>query len=112
MVQIAAGRRVAAALAVAALISWHGAAGAQQSGGPGDINAPLDPSAPLDPLPGIGVDWPNMEEQPEADIAQTPDASIADTATEHAYDVRLEGLDAVAPSDLVIQFHQLSGSRQ
>jgi translocation and assembly module TamA len=108
MVQVAAGRRVAAALAVAALLSWHGAAAAQQTEGLGDVNAPLDPSAPLDPLPGLGVDWPNMDEQPESEISETPDTSIADTATERSYDVRLEGLETIAVGDLVTRFHQLS----
>ena len=108
MFQVAAGQRVATALAVAAILCWHGGAFAQQPREPGVPAAPLDPSAPLAPLPDLGVDWPNMEESPDAAIAKTPDTSIADASAEHDYVVRLEGLDAVADADLADRFHELS----
>jgi translocation and assembly module TamA len=108
MLQVAAGRRVVAALAAAALISCHSAAPAQETGGFEDLNAPLDPSAPLDPLPGLGVEWPDIEEEREDGIPDTPDTSIADASTERAYAVRIEGLPDVETQGLLLQFTQLS----
>ena len=128
MFEVAAGRRVVAALAAAALSLWHGSAAAQQATPDDELNQPLDPSAPLDPLPDLGVDWPNMKEGADRDdqvrpppeaaagpgapgdriIADAPDASIADAATERTYAVRLEGLDGLAAEGLVEQFNQLS----
>ena len=60
-------------------------------------------------MPDLGVDWSNMEEQQQgADIAVTPDTSIADAATERNYAVRIEGVEGVAAEALLQQFHQLS----
>lgn len=75
---------------------------------PLDPLAPLDPSAPLEPLPDLGVDWPDMEEGQAADIAVTPDTSIADAATERNYSVVIEGLQGIAAEDLLKEFHLLS----
>jgi translocation and assembly module TamA len=108
MLQVAAGRPVVVALAAAALSLCHGAAAAQDRDPADELNQPLDPSAPLDPLPGLGVDWPDMEEAADERIADTPDASIADAATERTYVVRIEGLDGIADEGLLAQFNQLS----
>ncbi|MDB5698126.1 MAG: outer membrane protein assembly factor [Alphaproteobacteria bacterium] len=106
-------RCVTAALVVAALNFGHDRAAAQGVDGLGELNAPLDPSAPLDPMPGLGVDWPTLndqpsEEQPGSAISQTPTSSIADEALVRSYNVRLEGLGEVAGEELTDQFNQLS----
>jgi translocation and assembly module TamA len=103
MVQVAGWRpRFAVALAVAAFIA--GQAAAQQPGdGLDELNAPLDPSVPLKPLPEIGA-----PEQQQAPISPTPDTSVAATATEHEYDVQLDGLGDAGTPELISQFRQLS----
>ena len=107
MFQVAAGRRVAAGMAVAALILCHDPARAQERGGLDQVDQPLDPSAPLDPLPDLGVDWPEMEPGPDA-IADAPDTNIADAAAERSYTVRLTGLDGLQTEALLEQFDSLS----
>jgi translocation and assembly module TamA len=117
---------VVAALAAAALSLCHAAAGAQARDPLDEVDQPLDPSAPLDPMPNLGVEWPDMDAAddaaapPSTDAARprpapsgpflpgTPDASIADAATERTYDVTLAGLDGIAGEALLIQFNQLS----
>ena len=108
MVQVAAGRRVTALLAAAALFIGHGEAQAQDAEGFGELDAPLDPSAPLDPLPEIDLPWPDMEQEADEAIADAPDIAIADAATERTYSVRLEGLGALATPEFVEQFRSLS----
>ena len=110
MFQVAAGQRVVAALAAAAFTFSHAPARAQDRDPLDEINQPLDPSAPLDPLPDLGVEWPTMEEGDDR-IADAPDTSIADAATEQTYDVRLTGLEGIAADGLVEQFNQLSTLR-
>ncbi|HEY1145317.1 MAG TPA: hypothetical protein VGE84_03155, partial [Allosphingosinicella sp.] len=96
MLQVATGRRVAAALAAAVLSLCHGGVHAQEPSGLDELEAPLDPSAPLAPLPDLGVEWPDMSEvAPETDIAVKPDTSIADAATNRSYSVKIEGLEAI-----------------
>ncbi|MFN3944714.1 MAG: autotransporter assembly complex protein TamA [Allosphingosinicella sp.] len=107
MLEVAAGRRLAASLAVMALILCHGAASAQSTDPFQELDGPLDPSAPLDPMPDLGVDWPDMEGG-FADIPDIPDTSIADAATTRAYDVRIEGLEEVEAEGLLGQFRALS----
>jgi translocation and assembly module TamA len=107
MLQAAAGRRWAAALAAAALILGDSAAPAQQRDEMDDLNTPLDPSAPLDPLPGLGVEWPDMEGG-AAGIPDTPDTSIADATTERTYTVAVTGIGAIDAPQLLTQFHELS----
>ena len=105
MSQVAAGRRVAAALAVAALSFCHAASAAQE---PESLDQPpLDPSAPLDPLPDLGVEWPDMESSGEP-LPDAPDTDIADAAAERTYEVRLEGLPADQESELNQRFEELS----
>jgi translocation and assembly module TamA len=113
MLQVAAGRRVAAALAAAALFSCPHAARAQDPGSfgdpPLDPGAPLDPSAPLDPLPGLEVPWPEMQEGQDDGIADTPETNIADAARERSYTVSVTGLETVENAeDLLSQFNLAS----
>ena len=108
MSQVAAGRRVAARLAALSLILCHGHALAQDSDPFGELDAPLDPSAPLDPLPGLGVPWPDMEQEAGDDIAVAPDASTSDAAGERTYVVRVEGLEGIEAAGLLDQFAELS----
>lgn len=107
MLQVALGRRVAAALAVAAFLFSPNDANAQPADNFGELDAPLDPAAPLDPMPGLSVDWPAIEEEPGAAISEVPDTSIADASSERSYIVRLEGLDEIEQG-LREQFDQLS----
>ncbi|HWH18678.1 MAG TPA: BamA/TamA family outer membrane protein [Allosphingosinicella sp.] len=107
MLQAAAGRRVAAALAAAVLILIPEQASAQDADPFDDLEAPLDPSAPLDPLPDLGVEWPDLEAETDQLIADAPDTSIADAAAERSYAVHFEGLDGI-DARLLEQFSQLS----
>ncbi|HYJ82575.1 MAG TPA: BamA/TamA family outer membrane protein [Allosphingosinicella sp.] len=110
MFQIDAGRGVAAALAALLLCACPGALLAQEQPRPEDPLdlPPLDPSAPLDPLPDLGVDWPDVDEGADLPIADAPDTSIADSAAERRYAVRIEGLDPETEAALRSQFDSLS----
>jgi translocation and assembly module TamA len=107
MLQVAAGRRVAAALAAASLFLGPENAKAQDAQPFDDLQTPLDPSAPLDPLPDLGVDWPDMDAGPD-EIADAPDTSIADASTERTYHVRFEGLEGIEAEGLEAEFAALS----
>jgi translocation and assembly module TamA len=104
MFQVAAGRRVAVALAVAALSFIPASAPAQNMP---ELDEPLDPSGPLDPLPDLGVDWPDMEESADG-LADAPVVASADAAAERSYQVSLTGLDGIAGGELLAQFNSLS----
>ena len=134
MLQVAAGRHVAAALSAAALFLTPDSALAQDEDPfaeleqpvdvevdpevpledvplgdiPPDPDAPLDPSAPLDPMPDIGVDWPDLAEDADEAIAEAPDTGVADAATERTYSVVIRGLDEGVEAGLRPQFDQLS----
>jgi translocation and assembly module TamA len=135
MLQVAAGRRVAAATAVAALFFGGIEARAQQADAFEELSAPLDPaapldpyapldqapldqtpldqapldpSAPLDPMPDLGVDWPDMDAPAGEEIADVPDTAIADAATERSYNVRIAGLESIEAAGLMTQFAELS----
>ena len=110
MFQSDAGRGVAAALAALLLCACPGALLAQEQPTPADPldQPPLDPSAPLDDLPGLGVDWPDMDEGSGDPIADAPQAGIADSAAERAYSVRMEGLELELETALREQFEALS----
>lgn len=109
MLQVAAGRHVAAALAAASLTLCHGVVLAQETDGFEALEAPLDPSAPLDPMPDLGVPWPDMQEEPGEDISDTPDTSIADAAGERSYRVTIEGLQGLSGQEALLeQFRELS----
>ena len=58
---------------------------------PLDPEPPLDPSAPLDPMPDIGVDWPDIGPRSDEAIADTPDTGVADSAAERSYTRRDRG---------------------
>jgi translocation and assembly module TamA len=109
MLHVAAGRRVAVALAAAAFTLGYGESVAQEPAGQDELQTPLDPSAPLAPLPDLGVDWPDVEKEPDAEIAETPDASISDASAEREYAVQIEGLDSIADSPTLLEeFNSLS----
>src|SRR3546814_12775049 len=94
MLQVAAGRRVTAALAAAVLSLCHGHALAQDDPDPyGELDAPLDPSAPLAPMPDLGVPWPAMEEETGEDIADAPDTNIDEAGGERTYSIGVVGRD-------------------
>ena len=106
MSQSAAGRRVAAVMAAAALCFCQSPARAQETDPLRELDQPLDPSAPLDPLPDLGVPWPDMDS--EAQNAATPDPIIADAGAERSYTIVLEGLDEATSSALAARFNSLS----
>jgi translocation and assembly module TamA len=113
MFYVAAGRRPAGFIAALALISSVDPARAQdaqpvQRVQPPVEEEPLDPSAPLDPLPDLGVEWPEMEENPSDQIPDIPDTTIADAAQERSYQVRIAGLEGLEAEGLLPQFTQLS----
>jgi translocation and assembly module TamA len=138
MLQVAAGRHAAAMLTAIALLCHSGAALAQDEDPfaeldrpvdpsvdpdvplddvplgdiPLDPGAPLDPSAPLDPMPDIGVDWPDLANDPAEAIAEAPDAGVADSAAERTYSVAIAGLDAELEARLRPQFDPLSTLQQ
>ncbi|HEX8224550.1 MAG TPA: BamA/TamA family outer membrane protein [Allosphingosinicella sp.] len=113
MFQFDAGRGVAAALAALLLCGCPGALLAQErpAADPLDL-PPLDPSAPLDPLPDLGVDWPDMEADPDDAIAVAPDAGIADSSAGLRYTVRIEGLDLETETAVTALFEPLSTLEQ
>jgi len=109
----AMGRSRAFLLAAAAcgLVLPAPARAQQASPGP----AELDPNAPLDPMPDLGVDWPDMDkpdpiaEPVPGDTAETPaaeresDVAIEDAAAARRYSYRVEGLQAVAEPDKLLE---------
>ncbi|HEY6916578.1 MAG TPA: BamA/TamA family outer membrane protein [Allosphingosinicella sp.] len=108
MLQVAAGRQVAALAVATALFFCHGTALAQEAGSIDAAQTPLDPSAPLEPLPDLGVDWPDIEglegeANPEGQTAATGDA-----AAERSYTVTINGLDGLDAAAIRQQFAQLS----
>lgn len=115
MVEVAGRRRVAVALAVASLISGQAAA-QQRGGGFNELDVPLDPSAPLDPLPELGLDWPDVGQDPatspdqaaDVPVVEAPDTAIADAAAEQKYQVTVEGMEGVSGDTLLQQFSDLS----
>ena len=115
MLQVAAGRQVAALLAATALIHWSSPAAAQDAPASegavtqdGDLpEFPLDPSAPLDPMPDLGLDWPDLETAGDENIPDVPSAPLADAAAERSYTVTVRGVEGVAPG-LVDEFNALS----
>lgn len=91
--------RVAARLLCAAAAGALCTAAAAQPAG----SAQVEPSAPLDPLPGLGVDWPDMDADPaQGPLADTPEAErapVADPAAERRYAIAIEGMEDVGPAD-------------
>jgi len=113
MLQVVAGRRAAASLAVLALILCQSPAWAQ----PPDPQVqaeppPLDPSAPLDSWPDLGVPWPDLEEDRGAQISDAPDTSSAEATTTRAYSYRIEGVAEADSAALLARFRELSTLEQ
>ena len=112
-------RRQAALLAVVACsIAVHAPLCAQQ---PAPDPAELDPNAPLDPMPGLGVEWPDMnapDAKPDPEPAAPADAasteptdtgvSIDDSAAARRYAVRIEGLGTASSEELLADFKRQS----
>jgi translocation and assembly module TamA len=83
--------------------------------------APLDPEAPLAELPDFGVEWPDLNADPDlpADPAAAPatpstTAPVVQTEVEgdRRYSVRLDGLDGVTAPQLRERFDALSALEQ
>jgi len=112
MLQVVAGRRAAALSAALALILCSAAAGAQTAAPPPapPPEQPLDPSAPLEEWPDLGVDWPDMEQNPAEAIPDRPGAAapVADAAAARHYSYRVEGLDSAEAAPLLARFRTLS----
>jgi translocation and assembly module TamA len=73
--------------------------------------AELDPSAPLDPLPGLGVDWPDLNANDTAApaAATAPAQQSTESASTLRYTWALEGLSGIGGAeDLVKAFKQQS----
>ncbi|MEO6225739.1 MAG: BamA/TamA family outer membrane protein [Sphingomicrobium sp.] len=70
----------------------------------------LDPNAPLAPLPGLGVDWPDLQAADGPAPAGTAEPAPSDLASSDIrYDVAVEGLDGLADSaQLLESFRQQS----
>lgn len=95
---------------------------------------PLDPQSPMDPMPGLGVDWPDMErpdsvspleEMEEATAepdekgaegktvaADVEPAPAVDYTSEIKYRVVLRGVDEIADDQFRERFNDLSVLRQ
>ncbi|CAM3181003.1 Bacterial surface antigen (D15) domain-containing protein [Sphingomonas antarctica] len=60
------------------------------------LDPPLDPAAPMAPLPGLGVDWPDLD-KPDQAVAGDVGNSQAPPADqgERRYSVGLDGIDAL-----------------
>ena len=110
MVQVVAGRRAAALSAAIALILVAGPARAQETAPPAGEDQPLDPSAPLDPWPDLGLDWPDMANDPNDEIPDLPEAAPGATEAGQArsYGYRIEGIDPGESAALLERFRELS----
>jgi translocation and assembly module TamA len=68
--------------------------------------APLDPESPMDALPGLGLDWPDLSIDPEANDPAT--AATTDQSGDRRYAVVLQGLAEDQRADLTSRFDALS----
>ncbi|MBB3763389.1 autotransporter assembly complex protein TamA [Sphingomicrobium lutaoense] len=82
-----------ALLAACGVVAVAAPAYAQDGATPGnEQEAPLPPvdvDSPLDPLPGLDLEWPELDSDPP--LSDTP-AALTDVADEIRYEVRLTGL--------------------
>ena len=91
------GSKRAVVFAVGVLVS--GAAMAQQPAPapvpptPAAPTGDLDPETPLAPLPGLGVDWPDLNVRDS--LEATPDTAVARPDETPRYAVQLIGVDAL-----------------
>jgi translocation and assembly module TamA len=71
-----------------------------------------DLNAPMEELPGIGVDWPDMNVDPfPTDSPDVPTATAVDEDGERRYRVSLEGVDEIQASPVRERFDLLSTLR-
>ncbi|MGQ0590123.1 MAG: autotransporter assembly complex protein TamA [Sphingosinicella sp.] len=110
MLQVVAGRRAAALSAAIALILGADPARAQEAMPPAGEDQPLDPSAPLDPWPDLGLEWPDMANDPDDEIPDLPEAAsgATDAGRARTYSYRIEGVDPVESAALLQRFRELS----
>lgn len=103
----------AAAVIFSGFVLTHPAVALQSNGN--DILVPslssdeLSPDSPLAPMPDLEVPWPEIEDQ--APINGETQTTQSDTE-ERRYSVRLEGLDALADTNIVDQFDTLSSLKR
>jgi translocation and assembly module TamA len=70
----------------------------------------LDPESPMDALPGLGVDWPDMNDA--SAVLATPDlAAVSDDNGERRYSVIIEGVEESKRDKLMARFDLLSTLR-
>lgn len=60
----------------------------------------LDPSSPLDAMPDIGVDWPDLAQDPQQQVADKPQQAT-EIAEEQRYTLVLQGIEDLEPEDVV-----------
>jgi translocation and assembly module TamA len=109
--------------AAAAASFMAGSAEAQKAASPAPPPPPpdaaeLDPNAPLAPMPGLGVEWPELNPKDTAPAAEPTTAKTPRSKTSHAvgpgtgdirYSVSLEGLGAIGDAgELTRQFRAQS----
>jgi len=101
------GRRAALLCAAAGLfVCSMPCAQAQDSGTTGAApQAGLDPQSPLAPLPGLGVEWPDLNAQPPEPADPTASAELAGDAH---YSFRVDGIDDISGALLRQRFQELS----
>ena len=102
--------RLAARLscAAAALLACASPIAAQQPG-----SAEVDPTAPLDPLPDLGVEWPDMQAEPQQQADPEAAAPITDASVERRYTVAIAGLNGIdGEVELVEAFDEQSALRE
>lgn len=110
MLQVVAGRRAAALSAAIALILGAQPVRAQEAMPPAGEEQPLDPSAPLDPWPDLGLEWPDMANDPNDEIPDLPEAApgATDAGRARTYSYRIEGVDPIESAALLERFRELS----
>ncbi len=68
----------------------------------------LDPQSPLAPMPGLGVDWPDLDAAPPEPVDPADPAEAKEMTGESRYSYRIDGIDAVASPLLNQRFLGLS----
>jgi len=105
----AAGLFVCTAPCALAQDSGRTAASPTPSPAPGDpVQSPtsaLDPQSPLAPMPGLGVDWPDLDAAPPEPVDPTAQREMTG---ESRYSYRIDGMDAVTSPLLHQRFVGLS----
>lgn len=68
--------------------------------------ADLDPSAPLDPMPDLGVDWPDLGEDPGELVVEMPAGegrAMTDPSRQLPYLVTIEGLERIGNAETLVE---------